>query len=192
MAPFLILIAASVYGCVRVIVIADMNNFFGMLIIVFWMIRNMYFMIMSIFLINGRDSDEDTAEVKVKTGEMIQISKDGEELTSDGISTLLTEHSMQVFLDEDSIFRTGDIISIQVDTIDYSAKLKGIITGIRFLRFSGQCLARIEILDYNQQHDAYLQILYDRVPTLPQSLNRDFRTMSLLWRNIVYRLMRTL
>lgn len=37
----------------------------------------------------------------------------------------------------------------------------------------------------------YLQILYDRVPSLPQVLTNDFGILGTLWRNIAYRVART-
>ena len=53
MIPFLILIAASVAGIVRILTIIRSENLFGMLIILFWMLRNLYSIIMSILLISG-------------------------------------------------------------------------------------------------------------------------------------------
>ena len=34
----------------------------------------------------------------------------------------------------------------------------------------------------------YLQVLYDRVPTLPQNLNRDYGVIRYLWVNIASRI----
>ena len=49
----------------------------------------------------------------------------------------------------------------------------------------------IEILDFGDEETEYLQILYDRIPTLPQSLRRDFSALSHLWQNIAHRVART-
>ena len=40
-------------------------------------------------------------------------------------------------------------------------------------------------------YDSYMQILYDRVPTLPQNLNRDLGIIPHLWVNIARRLAET-
>ncbi|MCR4854983.1 MAG: hypothetical protein K5908_02325 [Erysipelotrichaceae bacterium] len=37
----------------------------------------------------------------------------------------------------------------------------------------------------------FLQILYDRIPTLPQSLQRDFGILRHFWRNIAFRIARS-
>ena len=39
--------------------------------------------------------------------------------------------------------------------------------------------------------DEYIAFLYDRVPTLPQSLKRDLGVIPHLWTNIAYRVART-
>ncbi|MCR4599598.1 MAG: glycoside hydrolase family 5 protein [Acetatifactor sp.] len=49
----------------------------------------------------------------------------------------------------------------------------------------------IEVLDFNGQEMEWLQLLYDRIPTLPQSLQRDFGVVSHLWQNIAHRVART-
>ena len=43
-------------------------------------------------------------------------------------------------------------------------------------------------MDYNGSEEEYWQILYDRIPTLPQSLNRDFGILPNLWQNIAHRI----
>lgn len=45
----------------------------------------------------------------------------------------------------------------------------------------------MEILDYKGMEEEYLQVLYDRVPTLPQNLNRDFDIIRHLWVNMFFR-----
>lgn len=47
-----------------------------------------------------------------------------------------------------------------------------------------------EILDYGTDEQEYWQILYDRIPTLPQSLHRDFGVLPHLWQNIAHRVAR--
>ena len=45
-------------------------------------------------------------------------------------------------------------------------------------------------LDECGNHYEYLCILYDRVPTLPQTLSRDLGILRYLWQNIAQRLAR--
>ena len=50
-----------------------------------------------------------------------------------------------------------------------------------------QSVYTMEILDYHGMENEYLQVLYDRVPTLPQNLNRDPGILRHLWINIANR-----
>lgn len=74
---------------------------------------------------------------------------------------------------------------------DVSVTLSGVVVGVRE---SGSGLVRshtVEILDFRGVEGEYWQILYDRIPTLPQSLHRDFGVITHLWQNIAHRVART-
>ena len=190
MFPFLLLTALSVFGIIRVILIANLPNLFGMFIILFWLIRNLYSIVMALFLISGRDTEDDTESVYVKDGELAALKRSSDERVFEGITTGMTEHNMLILLDESGM-KTGDLTEIGIDTPDYHVSMKGIITHVRYLRLSEHCIVTVEILDYFNQWDEYLQILYDRIPSLPQSLTHDLGIFGLLWRNIGYRLIKT-
>ncbi|MBO5565288.1 MAG: cellulase family glycosylhydrolase [Lachnospiraceae bacterium] len=191
MAPFLVLLVLSLFGIIRVIAIMSVQNAVSMLIILFWLVRNFYTILMALCLIDGRDGTEDDDSAIVKAGEMASVTKE-EKIQEDGITTRMTEHRVELLLDESRAIRTGDLIDIAIETGEYSVEMAGVVTGMRALRFSEHRLCEVEILDYKGCEDEYLQILYDRVPTLPQSLGRDFGYAALLWRNLVHRAMRTI
>ena len=69
--------------------------------------------------------------------------------------------------------------------------LKGVITGTRESRNRRESTQTIEILDDCGNRYEYLAILYDRIPTLPQTLSRDLGIFRYLWRNVAMRLART-
>ena len=79
MFPFLLLTALSVFGIIRVILIANLPNLFGMFIILFWLIRNLYSIVMALFLISGRDTEDDTESVYVKDGELAALKRSSDE-----------------------------------------------------------------------------------------------------------------
>ena len=74
---------------------------------------------------------------------------------------------------------------------DHAAELKGVITGIRESRNKTARTHTIEILDFGENNLEYLELLYDRIPTLPQSLHRDFGVIRHLWQNIAHRVARS-
>jgi cellulose synthase (UDP-forming) len=68
--------------------------------------------------------------------------------------------------------------------------VKGVVTGITEGRSGRARTHTVEILDFGGAEDEYLQLLYDRVPTLPQSLHRDFGVIPHLWQNVAHRVAR--
>lgn len=190
MAPYLVLAVLSVVGIARVIWLCTILAAPGLFVLLFWLIRNLYYILMAIFLIDGRDMDEEA--VKVIDAEFVTVARTvGEPLASDGVTTFLNEHSLKVFLDEGEGLRVGDHVSVAIDTALYHAEVTGVVTDVvRSARGMG-VIHEIEILDMCDSYYEYLQILYDRIPTLPQSLGRDYGFVFHLWRNIANRLART-
>jgi len=192
MLPFLIFAAFSAAGIIRIICIFDIFQIISFIVLLFWILRNLYYVIMSIFLVDGRDGEVET--VRVQDGEFVTASyeKDGETISLGGITTLLTEHSMEVFWDEDKVVELGTRIHITVENENHRAELYGAVTGIRESRRKQARTQTIEILDYCGTIYEYWEILYDRVPTLPQTLHKDFGVLEHLWQNIAVRVSRTI
>ena len=191
MLPFLILALLSVVGIVRVLLILDRAHAISLLILLFWLVRNLYFLILSIFLVDGRD--DDTEPVKVR--DFIPVTLDvlyGGEGSSAGITTELTEHNMTVYLDEGAAPGIGDHVRVTVlGQNGHQARVDGVVTGIREARRSESRAHTVEILDFGGDRYEYWEILYDRIPSLPQSLRRDFGIVTHLWQNIAHRVART-
>ena len=189
--PFYILIALSVIGIIRSLFVFGATKALGIFILLFWLIRNLYFLIMSVFIVNGRDSDVEP--VKVIDAETVSITKtDSYDNTPVmyGVTTYMTEHNMKVFLDEASDINVGDKISICVEKDEYKADMTGIITGMTIPRSGGaSCVVTAEVTDWQQSEGEYLQILYDRIPTLPQSLQRDLGIIRHMLINIAHRIL---
>ncbi len=187
MIPFLILAALSVAGIVRIIVIFDPAQSVSLLILLFWVIRNLYYLVMALFLVDGRDSDGET--VRVADAEFVSVSTG--ETVYEGVTTLLTEHNLTVFLDDASALGLGAQVSVSIFRDGQTVHVNGTVTGIRESRSAAARTHTIEILDFGEEELEYLQLLYDRIPTLPQSLHRDFGVISHLWQNIAHRVART-
>ncbi|MBO4337284.1 MAG: cellulase family glycosylhydrolase, partial [Lachnospiraceae bacterium] len=95
--PFIILIALSVFGIVRSLYVLSQTMALGIIVLLFWLVRNLYYLIMAVFLVDGRDSDSEA--VKVIDAEPVTLKKpDIEAVASYGVTTLMTEHSVRVFI----------------------------------------------------------------------------------------------
>lgn len=191
MAPFIVFTLLSVAGIVRLAFIFDLSQTISFLVLLFWIIRNLYYLVMSMFLVDGRDSDVEI--VKVKDGEMVRVcdlSDSSDEVYYDGITTLMTEHSITMFLDE-ADFSPGSSAKVMLMTDTDEIPLTGVITEVDESRRSFAKTYEMEILDFGEYKDDYIAFLYNRIPTLPQSLKRDLGVIPHMWTNIAYRVGRT-
>ena len=188
MLPFICLIALSLAGIVRVLWHFDLMQTVNLLILLFWIVRNLYYLIMSLFLVDGRDHDGET--VRVTDAEPVRIACGGK--TYEGVTTLLTEHNLTVFLDEGEDLETGTPADAEIMKGNLPVKVSGIVTSVRESRRGSARTHTIEILEDHGNRMEYLQLLYDRIPTLPQSLHRDFGALADLWQNIAHRIARTI
>ena len=187
MIPFLALAALSVAGVVRILTIFTAAQAVSLLILLFWIVRNLYYVVMALFLIDGRDSDGET--VRVADAEPVAVQTG--DTVYEGVTTMLTEHNLTVFLDEGQSLDIGAQVSVSIPREGGAVELGGVVTGIRESRGGGIRTQTIEILDFRDNWNEYLQVLFDRVPTLPQALHNDFGVLSHLWQNIAHRVART-
>ena len=188
MRPFIILLILHILGFARIIWLLCKVPSVGLITIIFWIVRNAYFIIMALFLIDGRELDKEN--VKVKDGEMVIVTEpDGS--VYEGITTLMTEHNMNLFLDDARDLNIGEYVTVEIDTVKYHVSLKCVVTDTVISNYTDQRTHRLEIMDFGDDRFEYLQILYDRIPTLPQSLRRDFGITRHLWRNIACRIERS-
>ena len=187
MIPFLILAVLSLAGIVRVLAAFEAMQTVSLLILLFWIVRNLYFLVMALFLVDGRDSDGEV--VRVTDAEPVAVASG--EMRYDGVTTQLTEHNLTVFLDEGQSLGLGAQVSVSIPGAASALEMRGVVTGIRESRSGTARAHTIELLDFGGAELEYLQVLYDRVPTLPQSLHRDFGVISHLWQNIAHRVART-
>ncbi|MDO5133843.1 MAG: cellulase family glycosylhydrolase [Eubacteriales bacterium] len=187
MIPFLVLAGLSVAGIVRIILIFDAMQTFSLVILLYWIIRNLYFLIMALFLVDGRDGSGEV--VLVRDAEIVTVESCG--VLYEGVTTLLTEHNLTVFLDEGKSLGLGMPAAVTIYGSEWTVHVKGVITGILEGRSGNYRTHTIEILDFGGAELEYLQLLYDRVPTLPQTLQKDFGLLIHLWQNIAHRVART-
>ncbi len=192
MAPFLVLIAISVFGIIRLAVLMDRMRFISFAVLLFWLIRNLYFLIMSLFLIDGRDGSEETVEVIDAEPVSLTVAHGREKGKQySGVTIRLYDHSFTVYLDEGEELRTGMPVDAVIDTGRYHAELSGTVTEVHISRHGHARTHTVEILDFHGNEEEYLQILFDRIPSLPQSLHNDFGIIRHLWQNIACRVART-
>ncbi len=197
MAPFIVLELLSGIGIVRVVWLLMQTRSVGLFVLLFWLLRNLYFLSMSLFLIDGRDTDGENVKVKAAMPAKVTLLEGIGTLsgptpgsTYKGETLQLTEHDVRLSLDDAEQLRLGSQVDLAVECEPYRVQFRGVVTQVALSRNTVQRTHTVEILDYDEYWGEYLQILYDRVPTLPQKLTRDPGPLRYFWRNLAARLAR--
>ena len=186
--PFAVLLVLTLAGIVRMTYLMVAFEYIGILAVLFWLIRNTYYLTMCLFLGVGRDSDGEN--VKVFAAEFITLFKgDGQQL--EGVTTKLTEHSVDIFTDEVDVLYLGESVALEISNEAYDLKIKGAIVSIRHsYNPKVPSVYTVEVLDFAGQKDEYVQMLYDRTPTLPQRLRLRDDYLGNLWKNLGQRIIK--
>ncbi len=172
--PFYIFITLSLIGIVRSIYLLILRRSFGIIVLLFWLTRNVYYLVMALFLLDGRDGE--SGNVKVVDAELSSIQSaegSGDAPTAYGVTTLMTENTVKLFIDEPTDLKIGNRVNICIEKDSYKAEMLGILTDELIPRSGGSPVYSVVITDFRDSEYDYLQILYDRIPTLPQTLQRD-------------------
>ena len=186
MTPFAVLLALTVAGIVHMGYMVIALGYIEILAVLFWLLRNAYYLTMCLFLGMGRDSDGEP--VKVLAAERAMVKKqDGHEI--EGITTKLTEHGVDIFTDELNVLNLGEPIGLTLSKKMYTLQVTGTVVAIRnSCNPAVPCVYTVEILDFGGHKDEYIQMLYDRTPTLPQRLRLGDGHIDNLWNNVGHRI----
>lgn len=177
--PFLLLIALSAVGVVRCILIMLATNSINTVVILFWLIANLFSLVMAVFFISGRRIHRQSERVEdtvICTIEDKGVCYDCQSLDlSEGGIAVLSKKPLNL----------GKKVKIKVETERYKAELAA---GFLYVdKKDGMWKYAFQIEDMGGCKEQYLQILYDRNPTLPQNLKQANSSFDDLRFNITQR-----
>ncbi|MBR1857173.1 MAG: glycosyltransferase [Oribacterium sp.] len=182
MIPFAVLIFLSIIGIIRCIaVIFDSGNF-GPVVVMFWMILNLYYMAMAILFIDGRVSYRRSERVPLEEPCIFEI--DGKERC--GTTVDVSEEGMSARFDKPYYIEEGTEVVISFSWDIYSVRLKGKAVYVR--QQQDHWVYSMVITDYLGNYDDYLGIIHDRIPPLPSEIDRDSGSFEDLRLNTVKRI----
>lgn len=167
MIPFLILIVLSIIGLINCITIMFDSSSFGPIVVIFWLIYNLYLLVMSLFFVDGRVLNRKKERVQV----MLSCRLKDEKYDVFGLTNDISEGGIAVYLDEPRYFREGEWLEVEVWSDKYTSKL--LCEVVYVSNINDKWKYSMKILDYKDTYDEYLQLLYDRVPILPGEIKRD-------------------
>ncbi len=182
--PFLLLVALSVIGIIRCIFIMLSSGNMGPIVVLFWLITNFFTLMMSMFFIMGRQlmrkNERSLAVEKCRIYTKNHIY--------DAVTTDIAEEGIAILIDKPISYKENEVIEIKVWNERYSSSVKGQIVHVNNIKSmdqtNNQWKYAFKVIDQGKEYDQYLQILYDRVPTLPQNLDKSSGSFDDLWINL--------
>lgn len=163
----LILSIIALFIAVKMIV-TDKNS--GTLIVIYWLVINCFSLIMSIFFMVGRRNERETERFTVSLPMSVFYNNNKYEGMVSDISEGGFAFDMQeaVFLPHG---KDKEKIGFNLHNTDYSANVYGYIVNVRQIKETGVWRYCVQICEMNEENTKeYMQLVYDRVHTLPMLL----------------------
>ena len=105
------------------------------------------------------------------------------------LQQILTKHICVVAWVD--VLYLGESVALEISNEAYDLKIKGAIVSIRHsYNPKVPSVYTVEILDFAGKKDEYVQMLYDRTPTLPQRLRLRDDYLGNLWKNLGQRIIK--
>lgn len=166
MVPFLILIFLSVIGIANCVRILFDSGSFSPVVVLFWLINNLFMLVMALFFVDGRVLYRDSERVKVSLpGHLLVSGKPYECLTKD-----LSETGAAVYLKE-PIYLGNEDVFLELETPKYRVSMP--VVPVYVTQAGETWLYAFQIPDLTGQEEDWLGLLYDRVPTLPMEIRKN-------------------
>lgn len=164
--PFLILIVLSIIGIVKCVLIMFDSGSFGPIVVLFWLINNLFLLVMSLFFVDGRIPYRKAERVSVRMDCM--IANDMGEIA--GVTRDISETGVSILVDRPYYVEEDEEILLTLRSEKYEAHLKAKVVFVS--QMDENWNYSMKITDYLDSYDEYLQMIYDRIPVLPQEIKR--------------------
>ncbi len=165
--PFALLVVLSVIGIVNCLRQIFESNTLGPIVVLFWLVVNLYTLAMSMFFVIGRNF--------VRGAERTIVDADCEVLSESnlysGRTVDISETGIAMMCPVPMDLNEKDTAVIRLSDERYQAIVKGKVV---YVSSRGDVWKyAFQITDYMESYEEYLQLIYDRIPTLPQNLNNS-------------------
>lgn len=165
--PFLILIVLSLIGIVNCILIMLDSGSFGPIVVLFWLVNNLFLLVMALFFVDGRIPYRKTERVMVHMP--CKIRYRGEEHA--GVTRDMSEAGISMILPKPYFVDEEENVEILLDTEDYHVDMFAKVVHVN--QREDEWVYALSITDLNGSYDDLLGILYDRIPTVPMEIKKD-------------------
>ena len=177
--PFLVFIVLSGMGIYNSVKIMFLTASVNPIVILFWLIVNLFSLVMALFFIQGRNfmrkSERVIAELDCKiVNEYESILCKTKDFSETGVSVLIEK---PYFIDDQ-----GDV-ELWISSERYEAKVKARVLHVK--KEEGMWKYSFEITEIPQEYKSdYMQLIFDREPTLPLTLDDSLSSFDDLRINI--------
>lgn len=165
--PFLILIVLSVWGILRCVLIMLDSGSFGPIVVLFWLLYNLFLLVMALFFVDGRIPYRKTERVMVHMPCRIKYQDD----EYAGITKDASEAGISIKLPKPYFVEENTNVEIFLDSEDYHVDMFAKVVHVS--QQEENWVYSMQITDLNGSYDDLLGILYDRIPTVPMEIKKD-------------------
>lgn len=171
--PVFILIVLSVIGIINCIRIMFDSGSMGPIVVLFWLVANLYHMVMCSFFISGREAYRKAERVEIHIPAVLHVNGIDYACETKDIS----ETGAAVYLDKPHLLNVYEEagVSLEITDRDYHVEM---MCEVKFTKEEKNrekpWLYSMEFIGFKseQGYDNLLAICYDRVPTRPQGLQK--------------------
>ncbi|GHV37735.1 hypothetical protein AGMMS49546_06480 [Spirochaetia bacterium] len=169
--PFALLLVLSLIGLVRGFGMFLESGVMSPIVTLFWLVTNLFSLVMALFFTIGRKLFRSNDRV---LAELDCILHSPEEHPTKCTTIDFSENGISLFLQDPLDIDEKETPDIEIRTDRYWVKIKTQVVHVA-MRGDGWRYS-FKILDYYNNYDEYLQIIYDRTPTLPERLSKEHST----------------
>ena len=169
MLPFLILIVLSVIGIARCIVVMFDSGSIGPIVVLFWLVYNFFALVMSLFFVQGRQAFRTSERVSLALPCDIVNLEDNTVIS--GVTKDISLNGLAVLMEKPYYIDDTHRFIAEFSDRDYHARVR--VKPIHVDSFDDKWNYSFIITDYMGTYDNFLEIIYDRRPTLPEAIKRD-------------------
>ena len=183
--PHFILIVLSIIGIARCIDWTFTTGQIDYLVILFWLLLNFYNLFMSLFFILGRKAVR-SAERQRAAIPCRMITRFEEE---DGVTEDIAEGGLSILLKEPHDIAEQEPVTLALKNEHYQATIEARVVSVS--RREKEYRYAFVVTDYKEDKADYFQMIYDRVPSLPENLDESQSSFEDLRTNVKRRIYTT-
>lgn len=163
--PFALLVILSVIGVFNCLRMIFEGNSMGPSVVLFWLIVNLFTLVMAMFFVMGRNYLRQSERAQAAVSCRIRTAASSYDCTTLDLS----ETGVAVRMETPVSIDDQEEVEMELYDGRYHTKVKAKVVHVDNKKDYWKYAFRIT--EYTGSRDEFLQLLYDRVPTLPQKLD---------------------